>query len=127
MKILWKEIKGTKGFYSINNIGQVKRNAKKIKVINHPKHNHRMVAEKVLKPCLTNGYPKVELTLNCKVLLKEYVHRLVAKAFIPNPHKFSDINHKDKTRINNYVENLEWCSRRYNILYSYNEIQKWRK
>lgn len=45
------------------------------------------------------------------------VHRLVASAFIPNPQKFPEVNHKDCNGHNNKVENLEWCDRKYNINY----------
>lgn len=42
---------------------------------------------------------------------KQYsVHRLVALHFLPNPYLFDQINHKDGNKINNYCENLEWCS-----------------
>ena len=37
-------------------------------------------------------------------------HRLVAMAFLPNPNKYSDVNHKDLNRKNNDVKNLEWCT-----------------
>lgn len=45
------------------------------------------------------------------------VHRLVAKAFLPNPYDFAEVNHKDENKFNNCVENLEWCSRKYNKNY----------
>lgn len=45
------------------------------------------------------------------------VHRLVAKAFIKNPFNLPFINHKDETRTNNVVTNLEWCDAKYNVNY----------
>lgn len=43
------------------------------------------------------------------------LHRLVAENFIENKLSLSDVNHKDGNRSNNNVENLEWCTRSYNI------------
>lgn len=45
------------------------------------------------------------------------VHRLVAKAFIPNPENLPFVNHKDENKANPCVDNLEWCTHEYNVNY----------
>lgn len=39
-----------------------------------------------------------------------FVHRLVAEAFIPNPHNLPEVDHIDRNRMNNSIENLRWIS-----------------
>lgn len=43
------------------------------------------------------------------------IHRLVAKAFLPNPDNLPEVNHIDGNTHNNDVSNLEWCTREYNL------------
>ena len=54
--------------------------------------------------------------------IKMLIHRIVASAFIPNPNNLPEINHKDKNTQRNCVENLEWCTRKYNVYDSYNTL-----
>lgn len=101
---MWKDIENYEGLYQVNELGEVKSK------------------RGILKPKPTKwGYLQVGLYKNgvCKNFS---VHRLVAKAFIPNPDNLLEVNHKDENKLNNTVENLEWCTRKYNINYgSHNE------
>ena len=70
-----------------------------------------------LKPYVNNsGYLKVDLYY-FGMKQKKYVHRIVAEAFIKNPHKKEIVNHKDGNRKNNNVENLEWMTQSENMLH----------
>lgn len=64
----------------------------------------------------SNGYLHVLLCKNGKYITHN-VHRLVAETFIPNPDNLPEINHKDENKENNCVDNLEWCTRKYNMNY----------
>ena len=44
-----------------------------------------------------------------------YLHRMVAEKYIPNPNGYTDVNHINGIKSDNRVENLEWCSRSYNV------------
>lgn len=47
------------------------------------------------------------------------IHRVIALAFIPNPNNYPIINHKDGNKLNNSIENLEWCTYQHNIQHSF--------
>jgi len=60
-------------------------------------------------------YPAINVTLrdeSGKYLRQKQmnIHRLVAETFIPNPHNYDSVDHKDRNKHNNHVSNLEWCS-----------------
>lgn len=42
---------------------------------------------------------------------KVYVHRLVAETFLDNPHNYSEVDHINRDKLCNRVDNLRWCDR----------------
>lgn len=66
-----------------------------------------------LSPSTTNGYEKVTLSNKSKKGNFQ-VHRLVAQAFIKNPKRLTIVNHRDGSKTNNKLANLEWVSRKGN-------------
>lgn len=48
-----------------------------------------------------------------------YLHVLVARIFVPNPNNYPEVNHKDRDKANNAMENLEWCTHKQNVQHSY--------
>ena len=67
---------------------------------------------------MKNGYSRIHVSHE-GVSRKYLVHRLVAEAFIPNPLNLPQVNHKDGNKLNNTVENLEWCSASDNQKHAY--------
>jgi hypothetical protein len=65
------------------------------------------------------GYELVNLYANGRSKTHR-VHRLVAKAYIPNPEGLPEVNHKDGDKLNNDVTNLEWCDRSHNQQHAFN-------
>ena len=105
---IWQDIQGYENLYQCSSLGRVK--------------SLWFGKEKILKQIKDkNAYCRVILYKEGKI--KSYlVHRLVALHFIPNPQIFSQVNHKDENPSNNCVENLEWCTAKYNCNYgTYNE------
>ena len=88
---IWKDIKNAPG-YQVSNLGRVRsllRKSPKILIINY--------ARKYGVVCLHNRKT-------------EYVHILVANAFIDNPNNFPTVDHSDRDLKNNTVTNLRWAT-----------------
>ncbi len=107
MKEIWKDIEEYEGLYQISNLGRVKRILFINNIISKPEN-------RILSNKLDNlGYVQVTL---CKNGTRKYkrIHRLAAKAFLPNPNNLPCVNHKDGDKNNNRIDNLEWCTHSYN-------------
>lgn len=64
-----------------------------------------------------NGrYMEVRLSKNGKST-HFTLHRLLAVHFIPNPNNLPFVNHIDENKLNNSINNLEWCTQAYNTNY----------
>ena len=118
MSEVWKSVVGFEGLYEVSSYGNVRSVDRDIicknQVIIHLKG--KMLPQ--YKHCGNSTIPRcyVNLCKNCKNYAP-YVHRLVATAFIPNPNNYPQVNHKDEDPSNNHVENLEWCTNKYNANY----------
>lgn len=111
MQEIWKDIKGFEGLYQISNLGNVKSFYK---------------GRTYIKKCTlgSRGYLFVNLSKNKKNKAFR-VHRLVAKEFLPNPNNYLEVNHRNGNKLNNCVDNLEWCSRSYNVSHAWkNKLNK---
>lgn len=72
---------------------------------------------KYLKPNINKyGYCKIKLQKNKHTKMFS-IHRLVAENFLENKDGLPQVNHKDGNKQNNNINNLEWCSAKYNMNY----------
>ena len=106
MTEIWRPVVGYEGKYEVSNYGHVRSLFK----------NRGKIRKSVINK---SGYCVVGLYSDGREV-KHFVHRLVATAFIENPHDYPEVNHKDEDKSNNHVENLEWCNHKYNMDYKKN-------
>ncbi|CAL6063140.1 HNH_endonuclease [Hexamita inflata] len=81
--------------YEVSNLGQV-RNKQTGRILKPSDNGH--------------GYLQVSLYLN-KIGKRQYIHRLVAQAFLENPNNYNDVDHVDCVKNNNNVQNLRWTTK----------------
>ena len=114
---IWKDVKGYEGFYQVSNEGRVRSLDR---YVNNSRTGEQSVLRKgkVKKQSKHHGgYLIVEFNRDGKMCTK-LVHRLVAEAFCERASEdLTDVNHKDENKENNRAENLEWCTKHYNVTY----------
>lgn len=100
---IWKELEGFNGQYLVSTLGRLK---------SIPNKHHKI--EYIIKGTISKkGYLQVKLRKNgfSKIYLK---HRLIAETFISNPNNYKQVNHINENKLDNSVENLEWCTNKQN-------------
>lgn len=106
---MWKPIAGFE-HYRVNEYGQVQNKNGKVLAL---RTNNK-------------GYIVYALRKD-RMYFYLLAHRLVALAFIDNPMKHPEVNHKDEDPLNNHVSNLEWCTHQYNMTYGTLQERKGKK
>lgn len=105
LPVLWRPVVGWEGKYWVSNTGLVKGRKSELKHWISKLGYHTVSLERGSKKDGTR----------CSKFAN--VHRLVAEAFVPNPNRYPQVNHKDENPSNNRADNLEWCTAKYNMNY----------
>ena len=113
MKEIWEDIPNYEGLYQASNLGRIRSVDRYKEVIIKNQYGEykrtKFFKSYVLKQQTYMGYKCVQLHINGKYKW-EKVHRLVAKAFVPNPENKPQVNHIDGNKSNNNVSNLKWTT-----------------
>lgn len=111
----WEEISGYEGLYQISSFG----NAKSLDRIIKTKQGYVCRKGRNIKPALNScGYLCITL---CKNGTRKtvFIQRLVAETFIANPENKKEVNHLNGNKLDNRIDNLEWCTHSENVKHAY--------
>ena len=111
---IWLDVKGYEGLYQVSNLGQVKSVSRYVT----RGCASWLTKDVLLKPLNQGCYDCVNLfdmyngEKRCK---REYIHRIVASAFITNPSNKEQVDHINGNKRDNRAVNLRWCNKSENI------------
>lgn len=100
MSLQWRDIQGFENCYQVSNTGRVRS-------LDRQRVNRVIPGQEMTLQVHTNGYQVIKLR-RPGVYKKFFIHRLVAIHFIKMIEGKDYVNHKDKDRLNNHIDNLEW-------------------
>lgn len=110
--VIWKDVLGYEGLYSVSNNGDIRGNER---VVKHHKGGPKRLKERIRKPVIsTHGYLTVILSKEGRNV-RHAIHRLVLSTFAGEPKEKSDACHCDGDRKNNSISNLRWDTRTGNM------------
>lgn len=113
MEEVWKDIPGFEGYYQASTLGKVRSVDRYVKY--KDTDGVALRKGKILSPKTSNkGYLETTLMKEGKTYYRR-IHQLIASAFLPNPNNYPYINHINEDKMDNRVENLEWCTPKYNV------------
>lgn len=109
---MWKPVKNYEGLYEVSDSGEIRSLPR-----NGTAKHARAISQRIHKTgymycCLNKGNKQKNFQ----------VHRVVAESFIPNPQNKPQVNHKNGSKIDNRVDNLEWVSQNENALHSFQKL-----
>ncbi len=106
-----REVRSLRCYYAVSECGTILISTPR--KINGRAYSSRRISIRHIGP-----YPTACLRVVGKAVTAS-VHRLVAEAWVANPHNKPHVNHKDGNKANNHASNLEWCTKSENARHAW--------
>lgn len=108
---IWRPVVGHESTHEVSNMGRVRS-------IDHVDHRGRPWPGKILKPfkCGSRPHQYLKVTIDKK---NTAIHRIVCFAFLEKPEGKEHVNHKNGDKLDNRLDNLEWCTPQENRLHAF--------